>query len=99
MRVRNPRELGALIRQTRTDRRLSQTELGKLVGVRQAKISELENGQTGVRISLVLQIINALNLSVDITSEHAAAVSQHLHTTTENDLSELDDIANTGLKK
>lgn len=81
------------------DRRLSQTELGKLVGVRQAKISDLEHGQTGVRISLVLQIINALNLTVDIASENATAVAQHAHTTTEDDLDELDDIANTGLKK
>lgn len=81
------------------DRRLSQTELGKLVGVRQSKISELEHGQTGVRISLVLQIVNALNLTVDITSEHAAPVAQHAHTTSEDDLDELDAIANTGLKK
>lgn len=99
MRIRNPRELGALIRQARTERRLSQTQLGKLVGVRQSKISELENGQSGVRISLVLQILNALNLLVDVTSTHAEAVSNRAHTTTADDLDELDDLANTGLKK
>lgn len=78
---------------------MSQTELGELVGVRQSKISDLEHGQTGVRISLVLQIINALNLTLDIASEHAEPVAQHVHTTTEDDLDELDAIANTGLKK
>ena len=65
----------------------------------QAKISELENGQSGVRISLVLQILNSLNLLVDVTSTHAEAVSNRAHTTSADDLDELDDLANTGLKK
>lgn len=94
MRVRNPRELGALIRQARTDRGLSQAELGALVGVRQAKISDIERGQTGVRISLVLQIINTLKLTIDITSN-----DDHPQSILEGDQEDLDAIANTGLKK
>ncbi|MGE0743284.1 MAG: helix-turn-helix domain-containing protein [Hyphomonadaceae bacterium] len=94
MRVRNPLELGALIRLARTDQGLSQAELGTMVGVRQAKISDIERGQTGVRISLVLQIINALKLTIDITSN-----DDHPQSILEGDLEELDAIANTGLKK
>jgi transcriptional regulator with XRE-family HTH domain len=77
------------------DRGLSQTELGALVGVRQSKISDLEHGQTGVRISLVLQIISALNLTVDIAPPHAEPNTRQ---TSPDDLDELDAIANTGLK-
>ena len=95
--VSNPRELGALIRQGRTNRGLSQAALAERVGTYQPAISEVEKGQSGVRISLILQIIKALGLTLDIRDDHAAA--DQATQTSRDDLDELDAIANTGLKK
>lgn len=41
--------LGAAIKQVRKERKLTQTELGELVGVKKAQISKLENNLTDAR--------------------------------------------------
>jgi transcriptional regulator with XRE-family HTH domain len=72
--------LGSQIRATRRRRRLTQTGLGRRVGVGQSRISEIERGQ-GVRATLELWIALgvaldrplALTLSRDITMEPADA--------------------------
>jgi HTH-type transcriptional regulator / antitoxin HipB len=95
MLINNPRELGALIRQSRLNAGLSQADLAKALGTYQPEISKLEKGNPGARINLLFQIARTLGLNVFIDTNKPTATT---HTTSE-ELDELDEIANTGLKK
>jgi len=97
MKVQNPREMGAVVRQARTASGMSQAELAKLVGVHQPKISEIEQGRSGVGIGLILRVVNALGLSLDVRSRSS---KEHvIQGTTKDELDALDAVANTGLRK
>jgi len=52
--------LGDIIKQVRTERNLTQEQLGKLLGVQKAQISKLENNTTNVTMDTVLRVFNAL---------------------------------------
>ncbi len=56
--------LGEAIKQARLDRKLTQEELGKLVGVQKAQISKLENSLTDARLETILKVFNALNAKI-----------------------------------
>src|SRR5262245_42711664 len=97
MLINNPRELGALIRQVRIRAGLSQTQLATALGTYQPEISKLEKGNPGVRLSLIFQAAKTLGLNLFVESgEHAPETTS---ATSQEDLDELDAIANTGLKK
>ncbi len=57
--------IGALIRDERIRRGLTQEELGRKVGVGKAQISKIESGK-GLTIKTVTKVLEALNLSADI---------------------------------
>jgi transcriptional regulator with XRE-family HTH domain len=98
MDAKNPRELGAIIRQTRIERGLTQKALADLVGDYQPVISAVEKGHTGVRISLIFQIIKALGLSMQLEGSGSKKRSPP-PAADDDDAFDLDAIANTGLKK
>lgn len=98
MDAKNPRELGAIIRQARIERGLTQKALAELVGDYQPVISAIEKGHSGVRISLIFQIIKALGLSMQLESGGAPA-KRPPPADADDDAFDLDAIANTGLKK
>jgi HTH-type transcriptional regulator / antitoxin HipB len=52
--------LGSLIRKTRKERKLTQEQLGKKIGVQKAQISKLENGASSATIDTILKVFNAL---------------------------------------
>jgi DNA-binding XRE family transcriptional regulator len=56
--------LGHLIKEARLHQKLTQEQLGKLVGVQKAQISKLENNFTKARIDTVLKVFKALNAKV-----------------------------------
>jgi len=56
--------LGEAIKQARQDQKLTQSQLGKLVGVQKAQISKLENNLTNARFDTLLKVFNALNTKV-----------------------------------
>ncbi|MFN5476857.1 MAG: helix-turn-helix domain-containing protein [Sphingobacteriales bacterium] len=56
--------LGSLIRQTRKERKLTQEQLGKKLGVQKAQISKLENGASSATIDTILKVFNALKADV-----------------------------------
>ena len=56
--------LGEALRQTRMDRKLTQEELGKLVGVQKSQISKLENNTTNVTMETILKVFGALKAKV-----------------------------------
>ncbi len=61
--------LGEAIKQARKERNLTQEELGKLVGVKKAQISKLENSLTDARFETIMKVFKALNAKVNFNVE------------------------------
>lgn len=64
--ARSPKQIGNLIRRARKKRRLNQSELGDLAGLRQATISLIETGNPAARIETLLTLLSALDLEFQI---------------------------------
>lgn len=56
--------IGQAIRQARKERKLTQEELGKLIGVQKAQISRIENNASNVTIETMMRVFNALQAKV-----------------------------------
>ncbi len=65
-RARTAKQIGAIIRRARRNAKLTQTELGKRIGLRQATISKLEAGEPATRLSTFLDVLTALGLEIII---------------------------------
>ena len=61
--------VGVLIREARLERKLTQEQLGKLVGVQKAQISKLENNSSNVTIDTILRVFTALKAKVNFSVE------------------------------
>lgn len=61
--------LGEIIRQARKERNLTQTELGKLIGVQKSQISRIENNANNVTIETILKVFKALKAKVSFNVE------------------------------
>jgi HTH-type transcriptional regulator / antitoxin HipB len=61
--------LGEAIRQARKERNLTQDELGKLIGVKKAQISKLENSLTDARFETIIKVFKALNAKINFNVE------------------------------
>ena len=59
--------LGSSIRSLREEQKLSQEDLGKLIGVKKAQISKLENNFTDVRVGTLLRVFKALKKEIKIS--------------------------------
>jgi DNA-binding XRE family transcriptional regulator len=57
--------LGDLIKKVRLERKMTQQELGKLIGVQRAQISILENNTTNVTLETILRVFSALKAKVN----------------------------------
>ena len=57
-----PKEIGATVRQLRTEMGKTSTDLARKVGVSQPQISRLENGQQGFRSDILVKIAKALKV-------------------------------------
>ncbi len=62
MYVTSLRDIGALVRDRRQAKGLSQAALAHQLGVRQAWVSDLENGKFGARLDLVLAVLAAVGV-------------------------------------
>ncbi len=56
--------LGEMIKKARTERNLTQEELGELVGVQKAQISKLEKSAKNVTITTIIRVFDALKAKV-----------------------------------
>jgi HTH-type transcriptional regulator/antitoxin HipB len=56
--------LGYMIRQTRTERKLTQAQLGDLLGVQKAEISKLERNARNMTIGTALKVFRALGANI-----------------------------------
>ncbi len=61
--------LGEAIKNARKERNLTQEELGKLVGVKKAQISKIENSFTNARFETILKVFKALNVKIRFNLE------------------------------
>jgi HTH-type transcriptional regulator/antitoxin HipB len=69
MRIRNPSELGGLIRGTRRHLGPDQSALAEKVGFSRQWIIEIEKGKPRAAIGLILRTLNALGICLDARSE------------------------------
>lgn len=61
--------IGQAIKRTRQERKLTQEELGKLIGVQKAQISRIENNASNVTIETLMRVFNALQAKVMLSVE------------------------------
>lgn len=57
--------IGARVRKLRNRRKLTQAQLGLLIGVSDKHISEIELGKTGITIDMQILLHDALHCSLD----------------------------------
>ena len=57
--------LGKLIKTARKERNLTQEQLGKLIGVKKAQISKLENSANSATIDTILKVFKALKAEIN----------------------------------
>jgi len=58
--------IGDMIKTARKKRKLTQEQLGELVGVKKAQISRLENSNGNVTFETVMRIFNALGAKLNL---------------------------------
>lgn len=61
--------LGEMIKKARKEQKLTQEQLGQLIGVQKAQISKIENNAKDVRFSTVMRVFEALKAKVKMTIE------------------------------
>ncbi|AZV81001.1 XRE family transcriptional regulator (plasmid) [Parasedimentitalea marina] len=66
MRARS--ELGVVLRRARKDRGLTQSQLGRLAGMKPHRISMIETGNSDMKISTLFSLLSALDLDVQVLS-------------------------------
>ena len=59
--------LGEAIRKARKAKKLTQEQLGELVGVQKSQIAKIENSTTDARFSTVMKVFQALKAKVNFT--------------------------------
>lgn len=62
--ARTAKQIGAIVRRARRNAGLTQSQLGKRIGLRQATISKLEAGEPATRLSTLLDALTALGLEI-----------------------------------
>lgn len=64
--ILSPESLGAALRTERKKKGLSQTEVGKSVGIDQPTISRVEKGNPGTELGTLFRLLAALDLELTI---------------------------------
>jgi len=57
--------IGDMIKKVRKDRKLTQEELGELIGVKKSQISRLENNTKNVTVETIIRVFNALKADIN----------------------------------
>jgi HTH-type transcriptional regulator / antitoxin HipB len=61
--------IGQAIKQTRQERKMTQEELGKLIGVQKSQISRIESNASNVTIDTLMRVFKALQAKVKLQIE------------------------------
>ena len=70
--IHSPADLSLLIKNQRKKLKLSQAEVGELVGLKQKTISAIENTPKSVQLSTVFRVLSALDLEMKISTQKEA---------------------------
>jgi HTH-type transcriptional regulator/antitoxin HipB len=62
--ARDSKQIGNIIRRARKKQALTQGQLGEKTGLRQATVSQVENGHPSARIDTLLALFGALDLEL-----------------------------------
>ena len=66
--------IGEAIRKTRIEKKMSQEELGKLIGVKRAQISRIEHGNN-LSLNAIAKIFPALKIKADIVTDNGLSIA------------------------
>jgi len=72
MTIRNSKEFGEVVRMARQKQKLRQVELARKAFVRQALISEMENGAVSAKLDTVIKVFAALDMDLSIVPRKKA---------------------------
>ena len=61
--------LGEMIKRTRKERHMTQSELGEIIGVQKSQISRIERNAKNVTIETILKVFKALKARVNFNVE------------------------------
>ena len=67
--IRTTGDLGPLLKRLRKDRKLSQTELGRRIGLSQERISAIENHPESVTLDNLLTLLMALDAHFSVVEQ------------------------------
>jgi HTH-type transcriptional regulator / antitoxin HipB len=70
--ILSPESLGAALRKERKKKGLSQTEVGKSVGIDQPTISRVEKGNPGTELGTLFRLLAALDLELVIQKRQSS---------------------------
>ncbi len=71
--ARNEKQLGAILRRARKLKRISQSDLGERVHLRQGTISRLEMGAPAVQLRTLMEVLSALKLELIVRPRNGGA--------------------------
>jgi DNA-binding XRE family transcriptional regulator len=61
--------IGLAIKQSRKERKMTQAELGSLIGVQKAQISRIENSAKNVTLETLIRVFSALKANIKLQIE------------------------------
>lgn len=70
--IRNNKEFGEVVRVARLKQKLRQVDLARKASVRQALISDLENGATSAKLDTVIKVLAALDMDLSVVQRQKA---------------------------
>ncbi len=73
--ARTPKQLGEIIQRKRRQAGLSQSEIGKRVGLRQATVSQIEAGYHATKIAVLCDLLAALDLELTVAPRSNGAAT------------------------
>ena len=71
--IRTSGELGPLLKRLRKAKKMSQTDLGRLIGLSQERISAIENHPEKVTMDNLFTLLMALNVHFNVVEQEPAA--------------------------
>lgn len=71
--ILSPETLGTALRAERKRKKLSQTDVGKSVGIDQPTISRVEKGNPGTELGTLFRLLAALDLELVLQARHHTA--------------------------
>ena len=70
--IRNNKDLGEAIRLARKNQDLRQVDVAQKASVRQALVSDLENGATTAKLDTVIKVLAALDMDLSVVPRRKA---------------------------